>query len=308
MLNIIWSFERRDWCKMTIEKIVIGLMCFLLVQGMTFGVDIEGPAMEKDEFQQDFSRIREVDRSLSEGSENSLVDYERFADELLSKWKSRNRENYARLVLAVCGPLGSGRFKEYRGYEVARKYALSALDKPQEISVETEMELTGYVTTWTHGPNAPKGRSWEELRRQDVKVRLHAWRRLLDSIDHVWDPNDLPVSNVVPPPATGLPSGIAPEAIQDPKLRAEYEAAIEANRQKAERYAQQNALRKWLERYPKRTEEFIVQAYSIAPCNNDELAQYLEEYKLDEKTKSRIVEAVRKSIAEQTEPPSAKPG
>jgi hypothetical protein len=284
-------------------------MCLLLAQGIAFSADTKVPAVEKQEFKQDIARIRSTENNLAPGDENDLRDFERFADALQDKWRLKNREHYARLMLEVCGPLSSGKFRDDRRYEVARRYALSALDKPQELSLETELELTGHVLTLMIGPNAPQGQDWERRRRKDVEIRLHAWRRLLDSIDPDWDPDEelLGPNAIAPPAETGLPGGVDPQAIADPALRAEYERAIEANRQKLERYNEQYQLRKWLRRYPKQAEEYTVQAYSVAPHNQQELTKYLDHYRLDEETKARMLEAVAKNIERQKEETAAKP-
>ena len=278
----------------------VNIVC-LIVTTNSFGVSSGPSEAEKLEYKQDRAGIKALEKSFKPGPVNNLTEYEKFADEILKKWNQRNKEYYARLMLEVCGPLSSGRFNDERQYDVARRYALSALSEPNEIPLEVELELTGHIMTDTVTPRAPKGQDWAERRKKDVEIRLHAWRRLVGSIDPNWDPNDLPVINLVPPLATGLPSGVAPEAIKDPKLRTEYEAAIEKNRQKAERYSQQYRLRMWLKRFPKRAEEYIIQAYSKPPFNVEELKRYFEKYSIDEKTPARILDAVTKNMQEQAE-------
>lgn len=49
--------------------------------------------------------------------------------------------------------------------------------------------------------------------------------------------------NIQPPPATGLPAGVAPSAIQDSQLRAEYEAALATNQERANNAIYQHRLR-----------------------------------------------------------------
>ena len=112
-------------------------------------------------------------------------------------------------------------------------------------------------------------------------------RFYLDSIDLNWDPNDLPVRNILPPLSTGLPGGIDPNAISDPKLRAEYEA---------ERHLQQSSLRDWLKRYPITAERYIIELYSLPPYNNEELEKLLNRYLKDQTTRDRIMTAVRTNI------------
>lgn len=271
-------------------------MCLSLVQNITFGANSEASEIEKQEYKQELNRIKSLRKSLKPGAVNDLKEYEKFADEIQGKWVGKNKEYYVSLMLEICKPLSSGRFNEDRQFTLARKYALLALAEPNEIPLQTELKLTGHVMTDMVTPRAPTGQECAQQRKQDVNVRLHAWKRLIDAIDPTWDPNDLPVSNVVPPLATGLPSGVAPEAIKDPKLRAEYEAAIEKNRQKAERYNEQYSLRKWQKRFPKVAERYIVRAYSKPPFNLEEMKQYLEKYIADTKTKDRILDAVTKNM------------
>jgi hypothetical protein len=273
----------------------------LLATIISFGAISEQSEAEKNEYKQDMVRVESLSKSLKTDFTNDLKEYEKDINELQSKWSKKNKEYYARLMWEACKPLSSGRFSDERQYDVARRYALSALEEPNEIPLEVELELTGHVMTDTVTPRAPKGQEWANRRKQDVEIKLHAWKRLIEAIDPKWDPNDLPINNVVPPLATGLPSGIAPESIKDPKLRAEYKAAIEKNRKKAERYNEQYRLRDWLKRFPKRAEDYIVDAYSKPPFNLEELKQYLDKYIADEKTRSRILEIVKKNMAEHPE-------
>jgi len=284
--------------KITMSFLVF--VCLSLVQNITFGANSEVSEMEKQEYKQELMRIITLRKSLKPGKTNDLESYEKFANEIQKRWRQKNKENNARLMLEICRTLSSGNFKDNRRHDLARKYALSVLDKPEEISVEMELELTGHVMTLMCTPYAPKGEDFAQRRKKDVQIRFHAWKRLIDAIDPKWDPNDLPLMNVPTPRASGQPSGVVPEAIKDPKLRAEYEAAIEKNRQKAERYIRQNGLRKWLKRFPRNAEPYIIQAYSKPPFNLEELKQYLDNYIADEKTKDKILDAVKKNMEKQT--------
>ena len=271
------------------------------IRGNFWGVAPESSEMEKQEYKQELARIKELRKSFTSGPKNDLKIFEKFADEIRSKWSQKNKEYYACLMLELCGPLSSGRFNDDRQYELSRKYALSALEKPDEIPLETELELTGHVITLIYTPYTPKGQDWVQRRRKDVEIRLHAWKRLLDAIDPNWDLNDLPVSNVTPPLATGLPSGVAPESIKDPNLRAEYEASIENNRKKNEKYSRQYRLYKWLKKFPRYAETYIIRAYSKPPFDLEELKRNLNKYLSDEITKTRIVDAVTKNIEKQSQ-------
>ena len=216
------------------------------------------------------------------------------------KWAKRNKEYNARVILEICGPLSSGTFPGDRRYDVARRYALSVLADANDIPLKTELELTGHVMTSKYTRNAPKGEDFAQRRKKDVEIRLHAWKRLLGAIDPNWDPNEVVGSPNSVGALMGLPSGISPESIKDPKLRAEYEAALQKNREQIERRVKQYRLHDWLKHYPKRAEGYIVQMYSQPPFNLEELKQYLEKYVVDKKTRARILDAVKKNMEKQT--------
>lgn len=288
-------------------------ICCLLINSMIFGAnagDLSAKKLEyeqertrikaEQEYKQERARIKALEKAFTPGPTNDLKKYEYFADRIQNKWKGGNKEYYARLMLEVCGPLGSGKFKDKRCYDLRRQYALSALEEPNDIALVTELELTGRVITFLIGHKAPEGEDFAQRRKKDVKIRLHAWKRLLDAIDPNWDPNDLPLINVTPPTKTGLPPGISHEAIEDSVLRAEYKAAIEKNRQKAEIYRQQSKLRKWLKRFPRRAEGYMIRAYSKSPYNLPELEKALNKYLSDEKTKAKIIESVKTNIKNKT--------
>ncbi len=286
---------------------VLVIACLSLVQSMTSGTSPEASETEKQEYRQEWARIKALEKSFTPGPTNDLKKYEKFADEIQNKWKDRNKEYYARLMLEVCKPLSSGNFKDDRRHKLARKYALLALNKPEDIPVRLELELTGHVMTFMIGPKSPKGADFAQRRKKDVEIRLHAWKRLLDAIDPDWDPNETVYINVPLPPGAMGAAGMSPEHIKDPALRAKYEAAIENNRQKAERQIKQDRLHKWLKRFPKRAERYIIRAYSKPPFNLEELKQYLNKYIADEKTRARLLDAVTKNVAEQTKEAAEEP-
>ena len=278
------------------------LMCLSLLQNITFGASLESSETENQEYKQELNRIKSLGKSFTPGPTNDLKSFERLANEIQSKWSQKKKEYYARLMLEVCEPLSSGRFNDERQYDVARRYALSALAESNKIPLEVELELTGHIMTDTVTPRAPTGQEWAKRQKQDVEVRFHAWRRLIDAIDPNWDPNDIQFYINVPlPSGVEGEAGVSPDSVKDPKLRAEYEAAIKKNREKAERYSEQNRLHKWLKRFPKRAEEYIIQAYSKPPFDVEELKQYLDKYIADTKTKARILDAVTKNMQEQAE-------
>jgi hypothetical protein len=303
---------------MKLRKTIIGYMFLMLVQNIALSTNSEVSAVEKQEYQQELTKIKEKQKSLSPELDkkiyrkdpngftkqfmafrdnNDLNAYEIFADDILNKWAPKNPEYYGRLVLELCDPLGSGNFSDIRAYDLSRKYALSALEKSKDIPVELELELTNRVVVMTIGRGAHNGQELEQIRRKIVEVRLNAWNRLLNSIDSAWDPNEqLSVYPDFPRGVQRWDSGMDPKGIEDPVIRAEYEAALAENQRKIEKHVEQNRLRDWLKQYPKSMEIYFIYLYSTAPYNNDELVRYLKDSKLDEQTKARIINTVNENI------------
>lgn len=294
------------------------LLSFALVQNATLAAS-GASADEVVEFREEFARITAMKHSLSpeldkesfdrdpkgymkqvlaSQEKNNLGSYEKFADEILAKWKSRNPEFYVRLAIRLCGPLSSGSFKDRRCYDVARKYALSALEKRDKIPLELELKLTGYVMTNRGTYYRPTRPDYARHRPKDVEVRLHAWKRLLDAIDPTWDPNETLTLYAESPKGTYWQPGYPAERVKDPALRAEYEASIKTHREKSEAWSKQYGYRSWLKRFPRTAEKYIVGAYSEPPFNLAELKQFLETHPPGEKVKNRILEKVKKGIAD----------
>jgi len=256
--------------------------------------DGTGAEAESQEYQEDLEKTISMEGSLRLDEVNDLAPYEQFADGIQAKWASKDKEYFARLILRIIRPLSSGRFGDNRQYVLARKYALSALGEPNKISLEMELELADQIITDVdHGP---EGEPFAQQRRRDAEVRLHAWKRLTDTIDPNWDPNDRAYLSAPLPPGVMGVSGMAPQMISDPKQRAAYEEAIEKNRLKAERRNAQLLSRRWLKWFPPRTEKYIIRMYSRSPYNIEELNGLLMQSLCDKQTRTRILDAVQKKM------------
>lgn len=285
--------------KITLLLLLINFI--LLNQNAVFGEIPKLTQEEKQEYKLDWKCIESTNRFLSKASNIHLRDldtYKKFADKIEEKWRNKNREAYARMVLEINGPLTSGLFKDKNQYELARKYALSALEKPDEISLDMEFGLGGCVTTTIIGPDAPKGEEFAKRRKTDVAIRLHVWKRMLDMFDPDWDPNEVIYMNAEPPEKTGLPIGVAPTAIKNPTLRMKYEAAIKRHGQKVKKFNEQYTLRGRLKYFPKGAEKCIVRLYSHPPFDIKELKEMLNIYLPDNEANIRILNAVKKNTRE----------
>jgi hypothetical protein len=221
------------------------------------------------------------------------------ADELEEKWSQRGGELYGRLMLSISNGIANG-FDDERIYKLSQKYAAAALTKADTFSLDLETKLLGFIAMdIAPVPAVLTGDSdWARERSTKAKLWLHAWQRLEREIDRNFDFNDVPSLNVCPPAETGLPCGIAPEGIRDPELRAKYSAAIAANTAKAKKFNQQYKLRAIGERFTAHAEQYLVRVYSKPPYNLEELKVYLNERLANRDLRERIVNEVKKKIAE----------
>jgi len=249
---------------------------------------------ESQEYQQDLERIISTEKSLKPYRANDLAVYEQFADEIWAKWASKNKQCLAELTLRMVRPLSSGLFTDRRQYALARTYILSALSEPNQVSLETEFGLVSDILV--RMVPEPGGEAFARLRRMDAEAILHLWKRLTDTIDPNWNPNDRPYLNVPPPPGVIGTSGMAPQMIRYPKQRAAYEEAIEKNRLKAQKFHQQRMSRRWFSSFSPQGEKYIIQIYSEPPYDSEELSILLMQSLRDKQIRARILDAVQKNI------------
>ena len=85
---------------------------------------------------------------------------------------------------------------------------------------------------------------WKRRRRAWFVLTLRFVDFMDRNIDTTYDPEEFVYSDVAPPPETGMPSGVDPKEIEDPKLREEYETALRLYREGVKRCSFQSGLRK----------------------------------------------------------------
>ncbi len=221
------------------------------------------------------------------------------ADELDRQQAQFDAAQYADLMLEVSSSLASYDFKDDRQYSFAPKYAASALKNADSIPLETEIRLVLYVQGDLTALHDTSTEEWSRERSNRARYWFHAWQRLEAEIDRGFDFNQRPLLHVMPPAGANphIP-GISPAAIKDPKLRAEYEAAIAANNQKIENYNKQHQLKQLEQLFTTRAEAYIVSLYSTPPANTDELRQYLNTYLLDQQVRERMLSQASANILE----------
>ncbi|MCH7559164.1 MAG: hypothetical protein IIB56_17165 [Planctomycetes bacterium] len=251
-----------------------------------------------EEFSRDFKRAITLRNSKDIKGLESLV------KEIQSKWSHKNKRMYGALMVNTLNSWASAyrRADKKAPMNLIRQYAAQALstynpNKPDNISIGTEFALVSILHgqyIYTKGERTDE--EWASYRRKGSERFFHAWRRLENAIDEDWDPNDIPVENVqLPEGAAGFP-GMPPELIKDSVLRAEYEKAIERNREKIKIRNEQLKLRNIKKRYFRIVEKYLVSTYSILPYNNAELQNMLDSGVKDKKTKEQFLKAIEAMV------------
>lgn len=250
-----------------------------------------GYDQRKTEYERDLSRLRSFRDS------RNLDSLEKFADEIEKKWSQIDGVSYFDLLLNVCNLLSSYSFNDYRRQiSLAQKYAALALAKSDEIPLEIELKLLLFLPPDMEYQQGEREEDWAKQRTTRTRLWLRGWQRLSKEIDPDFDVDDLPKRNIAPPPGAASRAGVAPEHIKDPILRAEYEAAIAENEQKAQKYNWQYKLRRLDQMFSEKAEQSIVRAYSKPPFDLEELRRFLDTYITDEKKRLEILDAVRQNM------------
>jgi len=212
------------------------------------------------------------------------------------KWRRLDWNYYAQMMIHVCSEISNRGLNDSRLRQETEHFARVALSHSRMFLWEFQTDLVGALS---YQKSSARDTDWLRERGEKARFWLDAWHRLEEEADPSFDinnPRNRPVSRVYPPVETGLPAGAPPSAIKDQKLRAQYQAAIEANRRKSERANQQIPFLSHGPSFKARAERWLIQAYSQPPLRTTELKRYLNVYLRDDKARERILKAVESSI------------
>ena len=210
-------------------------------------------------------------------------------DEIEKTWGAAGGEQYGHFMAEVSSCVAT----DFDNFPLSQEYAILALTHADTFSVRLETHLLGSLTRDLSA--GAFGEAWENERSAKAKLWLHAWQRLNSQIDRSFDFAKRP-STVMPPEESGMPAGVAPEAIANPPLRTKYEEAIATNMKLASKRNHQLMLRELDRRFPKNAEDYLIKVYSQSPNRIAELREYLGTYGIDRVTSKRIVSEVEKRI------------
>jgi hypothetical protein len=131
------------------------------------------------------------------------------------KWRSSDRDAFLLYMYRACGELSS--------YDIGDLSQRALLLGQYSISVLRSGDLplpqyVQFVEFLGFDPPVMDEVAWKDLRRQKAQFWLEAWRRVTQATDPKFDLDDPPLLNVSPPPSTGLPAGVSPASIKNPRL------------------------------------------------------------------------------------------
>lgn len=272
---------------------LLGRICAVMV----FAVEDSVSEDAERAFLAEVARIEAVQVPLQAGQNNDLAAYERFADEVAEKWSIGDKEHYAVLMYTLCKPLALGRFNDDRQYDLATEYALSALEKPDEISLRSEVKLVNLLTVRTayDGPDS-RAEDWTGKRKQCLEMRLHAWKRLLEAVDHSWKPDNVEVLRAELESESAACEEAARRSPRDSVLLEEHRKNMMAVCDKLQSFGAQYRVREMLATFSVNAERRIEREYSVLPYGSDELKEALDSFKeLDSDTVERIIDTISNS-------------
>lgn len=221
------------------------------------------------------------------------------AERIEAEWPSRDVCHYAELMQVVCAKLNNRWDLLPNGKADIASLAARALEKRKSpggdaFPVEAEYLLLCQVQPIRDYKNrALRPESKHAERRAQLVRYLEVLRRCESLRGTAPDPNQMLLKNVPPPAETHLPPGIAPEAIEDPALRAEYEAALRANSERARKAIDHRRLADTTERVMKGVSEFVSYAFCRTDADVAELEQLVSEYVTVEAHKRALLAAPR---------------
>ncbi len=266
-------------------RFLITLLICLVVRGGTDGPIYSAAQANNAELSADLEHLDSL------ASSRDLHAIEVTIDKQSAKWKERERSSYLAYMSKACSLVSSYNIGDMSDRaSMLSRYAISALTSG-DLTTEERVQFTEFLM---FDPPTIKEEDWKPLREHKAALWLEARRGVMASIDPGFDIEDRPMLNVAAPLGSGVPSGSSPESIRDPKLRAEYEAAIAANFAKARRYNEQSWLKSNAPRFYEETERYLVNAYSRPPADLAGLERLLAKYVDDNGDRARIVAAVRK--------------
>jgi hypothetical protein len=247
------------------------MLTLIFVKPVT-GEDIMAEASMNEN---DRAYIAEVNRLCASKNELGLNE---IADSLAESVAPDQGTSATTPLLAVCKAVRSSDLfnNSKQARDVVGRLAALAVMKADSSQVRVKLEIMNAYLRVDSNDLLP-GQEWSQVRRTSARLWLDVWSKLEDELDSAWNPAD-PANEVRPyVPTSGVVfiSGMSPEGIKDPVVRAEYEAHLQKSHEIAARNKWQRELRAVRAQYAGVLEDYIIRLYVVPPQNTDELNECL---------------------------------
>lgn len=244
------------------------------------------------------ARLREAERdgdlqrieSFRDNAKSSRL--AALSDEMQERWKDQDADLYGSVMVSVLSLLNNEVSRELGDVLIVDDRLIRVLERKREMSLVLHEPLIHLLSSGRlRKAHQRLGEDAFATRRQLHTVRMLETVAIAErERDEAWDPSDVPAVNLVPPAATGLPSGVSPEAVKDPALRAIYERDIEANRKKAERHSHQHRIRQMEEHLYDQIRKRLMALYSVDDV--DELRRLCDETGVPAAWRDQLLEQI----------------
>jgi hypothetical protein len=248
-------------------------------------------------YELDAKKIKSLDGSKKLSEVKDLI------KDLKLKWGSTTGPYYSWLMFDICKALNSLDFGDKGQYELAYTNAIETLAQPHRFPDDPEQKLeteTGLVLCLNRDLRDPSwivSPDWKMRRRINAEKFLSLWQRISNSIDPNFNFKDRALLNVPAPLGSGVSAGSDPASITNPEKRVEYEAALQANREKSRTYNFQQRLRTLAAVLEPHLKGYLVAAFSMEPSGKRELQELLSQYQVDDVLSSEITKALNNSTS-----------
>lgn len=233
-------------------------------------------------------------KKIIESRDTSRI--EEFGKKIDTEWRSTDIEMYGRLMLAFCRELAAADTGTGPLAKLCQNFAMEALRSANRLPIKSECMLLEYVRLDACATHPPvKGEAWEKLRNQQVRLWLHAYRRIEESLDKDWDPKNAPSAKLGPMVAAPQ-SGGGPSAGPGPEALEEYRVKSESLERAKEKYFQQYEAHELKDSFCPRAETLLVHVYSLPPPSIAELEELLNEYISEVDTRKKILTALQERM------------
>lgn len=199
-------------------------------------------------------------------------------------------------ILQICHVLTNTvtgmKFGEQR-HTIGARLLRGLLQHPECMDLSTEVRIIECLTQFGSGQQQGiTDEEWAKERQDNAPLVLHAWKRLLTAIDPNFEMNQRMSLQPDLPPGANFPPGVAPEAIDDPQLRAQYEKNIEQHRLHIAIYNEQHEARQLQRTFIPRAEQYLIALYTHLPDDRVALGKLLATHGIDADTQARMLQAV----------------